>query len=78
MATMAKIKARIRIAPIFGGSVADVTQSCWDCSIQNTYAFVSLDRNRVWIGHGWGYPTGYTGGPYPDKTQVLQHDLLAR
>ena len=77
-ATMAKIRTKLRISQQFGPPVHHYSNSCWDCAIGLTFAIFTqpLRRDRVWIAHGWGYPTGYRNGPHPEFWKYYKSKCL--
>lgn len=69
MATMAKIRTKVRVSQQYGPAIDQHSSSCWDCSLGMTFVgwLEPLSRDRVWIADGWGFPTGYRNGPHPDR-----------
>ena len=76
-AEMAHIKVRARLARVGGWpSVGDNTETCWSCSYEWATVPYSIPSNSgKWIGFGWAYPTGHTGGPYPQYSRYHGDDL---
>ena len=78
MATMAKIRTKLRVSQQYGPAIYNSSDTCWDCSSEKTLVFFSptLRSDRVWIANGWGYPTSYPGGPHPQYYKYYDSKCL--